>query len=933
MSSYTFLPWLRRGVIGLAKTAAEKERLSAPLRLHVIGEGEAPVPPITRNARLYGPGDVNGIDWRAIVRTVPRAGVLDFEANFLASIEFYEEDFPWRYTPALPDPATGALKPWIWLTVLEENEYRRTTSVKGQLPTIEVLPDALTNAFPDPDTTAAWAHVHLNFKPEGALLSDWLADVQKKLDENPNLGCSRLICPRRLKPQSRYRAFLLPAFEKGRLAGLGRPEADIDATPNTQIAWPKAASIGGNLAFPVYFEWEFSTASNGDFEDLASKLLPLSDDEMAALSEATQLLDVQNPGWGIKGVSGAIRMESALKLPGDLPPLPNEAADKTALRSEMAPLLNLSVEPLDSNTGKTEHPYFREEQNPNNPALLEDDPIVVPPLYGSFYRPGTAANPAPSQDWYQQLNLDPVYRIAAAQGTGVVQQNQETYMDRAWDQWSAYAEIQQMGKRWTFSEQLSQTQFTKRLAPMLQTGSGEEDKYRAVGFFSSMLSSVSFKGSGGKTTNAAAALQKGRWPSTNSGAFTKVTRSGGPLMRRLPQKNAGNSVLNPLTQTSGDTFVTPHKKAIDTVLAYLSKHSDLDGNLQSRGLGGLEPCKTALSAWQSYMPTASTADPKESNLSQVFNAIKENVRPDVTIQARFSAMVKNTYPSIDDPLTPPQEELIFPDPMYQELAARSSDFILPGLDRIPPNRVAIMEPNPAFIESYLTGLNHEMAREFLWREFPSPLNATCFRQFWDVRNASNPIPDILPLMDWGNTALGTHRPPPSQSNPLVVVIRGDLLRKYPNTEIFMAKAGWLDQAQGSHKLMFDPGNPDQWGDDLIRRPVFSAQIDPDYIFLGFTLSPSEASGDGNDPGWFFVLKERAGDVHFGLDIKTEIPGIDPSWDQLEEVAENQCVEVGSAKFEALPRTGNRADQLAGMLFQKPFMLFIHASKLLPVKTP
>ena len=52
------------------------------------------VPPISKTAQLLGPGDIVGINQRAIVKTEPRNWVTDFEANYLPYIEFYEEDFP-----------------------------------------------------------------------------------------------------------------------------------------------------------------------------------------------------------------------------------------------------------------------------------------------------------------------------------------------------------------------------------------------------------------------------------------------------------------------------------------------------------------------------------------------------------------------------------------------------------------------------------------------------------------------------------------------------------------------------------------------------------------------------------------------------------------------------------------------------------------------
>jgi hypothetical protein len=228
-----------------------------------------------------------------------------------------------------------------------------------------------------------------------------------------------------------------------------------------------------------------------------------------------------------------------------------------------------------------------------------------------------------------------------------------------------------------------------------------------------------------------------------------------------------------------------------------------------------------------------------------------------------------------------------------------------------------------------------MAREFLWREFPVSLNATYFRQFWDMRNAVIRKEDIQPILQWkSNTKIGTHGNSAGQASiedPIVLLIRGDLLRKYPNTEIFMTKAAWNIKNAGSHKLELDVNKQSLWVNDSLnlRRPLFSARIEPDYTFLGFNLGIQEVRGNAETPGWFFVMKERAGDTHFGLDLNSEPDSTDPSWEQLKEVGENQCIQIESTQFNALPRSGKRADQVASMLYQKPFMLFVHASRLLP----
>lgn len=935
MANYTFLPFLRRGIVGLANTNVEKDRLNVSVRLQVIGEGETLPAPIDRTVQLYGPGDITGLNQQAIVRTVPRAGVNDFEANFLAAIEFYDEDFLWRYSPVIP-VQDGILKPWLWLIVLAENEYERISGGKSSLPVINIMPGAMQSAFPAPETIASWAHVHLNFKPDGITAKALGTSIQQKLDENPNLGCSRLVCPRRLSPNTRYTGFVIPAFEKGRLAGLGRSEAEIANISNLQSSWQNSAGNTIENQFPVYFEWPFSTSSAGDFENLARKLSPLSTDEQNELASATKQMDVRNPGWAIKGATGTIRLESALKLPGLQPDSDSELLDKKALSEKIAPLLNLGILPLNSAQAKTiSHPYFKEENNLNKQSNLEDDPIITPPAYGSFYRPAVMLNSDNSQSWYDELNLNPVYRVAAAQGTGVIQKDQEELMDSAWEQLGTYTDTWKTRNRWVFSEQLSQTMCVKRLIPMINV-TESMNQYRSTSFFSPLIPTFT---TGGMTNQKFGNLitTEADKPSTFSRAFLKITRTGGPLMRRLSDKSTGLFFADIQFPIFILIPTTPVQSAINTIITWLNNNPGDSERLKNTGLVGVEPIKTAASHWLPYVSIQANPVIRRRDIHKsAMNGLWAQIAPEKTIMTRFVSMISHTISNdagiatANLPIAP-----AFKEATYAQLAERNTDFILPGLEKIPSNRVAILQANNKFIESYLVGLNHEMAREFLWREFPVPLNATFFRQFWDVRNAISPKQDIQPILQWeSNSKIGTHGNFPGQANtedPIVVVIRGDLLRKYPNTEIFMTRAAWDNKEAGSHNLELDANDQSQWVNDSpnLRRPLFSARIEPDYTFLGFNLGIQEVRGNTETPGWFFVMKERAGDTHFGLDLNFESNSNDPSWEQLTDVNENQCIQIESAQFNALPRSGKRADQVASMLYQKPFMLFVHASRLLP----
>jgi hypothetical protein len=126
VATYTFLPWLRRGIANRLQTSAGAGASRAGLNVSLSvssesGRSDLPLVPV----QLVGPGDVTGIQSRQVIRTEPRANVSDFEHNYLAAIDFYDEDFPWRYTPFAPDGTDHRLPPWLVLVVLKDAEFTR----------------------------------------------------------------------------------------------------------------------------------------------------------------------------------------------------------------------------------------------------------------------------------------------------------------------------------------------------------------------------------------------------------------------------------------------------------------------------------------------------------------------------------------------------------------------------------------------------------------------------------------------------------------------------------------------------------------------------------------------------------------------------------------------------------------------------------------
>lgn len=224
-------------------------------------------------------------------------------------------------------------------------------------------------------------------------------------------------------------------------------------------------------------------------------------------------------------------------------------------------------------------------------------------------------------------------------------------------------------------------------------------------------------------------------------------------------------------------------------------------------------------------------------------------------------------------------------PMFQPLCDSAVERFLPNINKIAENSITLMESNQRFIEAYMVGLNHEFARKLLWREYPTDQRGSYFRQFWSVGDTINSeglssdalkekLYDIPEIHRWPLTsALGDHnnRADPSQppSPQTVLIVRGELLKKYPNTVIFAQHAKIVDGLRSPDWLTAaEEASPPP---SKTRIPLYTARPEDDIFFFGFDLSIDQVRGTGGDPGWYFVLQERPGEARFGLEVSRTAP--------------------------------------------------------------
>lgn len=1036
LRTYNFLPWLRQGIGGRIGTidplgpnpGVAFERASVDIKFQINSEE------VSNVVQLVGPGDILGINPRAIVKTEPRDWITNFEPNYLPHIEFYDEDFLWRYSPAR---ATGdhKLRPWLVLVALTLDEFVDTGVVPppegrgGPLVRVVEITGDLAQIFPPSDQSWAWAHVHTSqdISNDGARTpTDTVDALEDLIRTNADLACSRLLCPRKLRPNTAYHAMLLPAFEIGRRAGLGEATKDVDAlTPS----WGD-----GQTQYPVYHRWYFRTSERGDFEYLVGLLEPKPVADEVGIRD----MDMQTPGFGIRGLSdppvvgleGALRKPGAEPRPADWPPADTPPPDFLA---DLEEKVNLAAARLE-----------------NPPGNESPDPVVTLPLYGRWHAMVDRLQ-SNQTGWVNELNADPRLRTPSGFGTRVIQTSQENYMKRAWEQVGRVIEANRKIRLTQMALSAGYQIFRKNLLPL----SNDQILALTVPVHARVMGSpATIRQQVAESRLPQAALQP---------AFRSLTRPRGRIMKKaLPDSDAkptdlivqlnegritaadpktapeGQIGLDDLTEGLVPKWVPGWLKAILrrllllwiillvllllvfllagagatlagaaatlatvgvglTSLARRVRTADAlsEDGLTAEAAAGVPPrpgfTVTEPGTLPAPGPSAGADSPEARNFRSAAVALNKRlsikvaapptplpldiniaviklstaINPKLVLPKRIRSML--AVPQVYLPLKP-SETIVeamahpsFSDPMYKALRDISSELLVPNLNKIPNNAISLMETNRRFIEAYMVGLNHEMGRELLWREYPTDQRGSYFRQFWDVGDTLTNKPDasaadqeeslrdITPLHKWlRSTDLGTHEnrslPTGAEAGAvrLVLVIRGELFKKYPTTVVLAQKAAWgTDEDTGRDIRVLDQTNPEKH----LLGPMFKAEVEPDIHFFGFNLTAKEARGSTNpdeDPGWFFVLQERPGEPRFGMDVGDDTPpAAVKKWSELTWNHLGDPDAIHTINLNTVPNTdisaaspdrgvswgGNSAD-MAYILYQDPVMVAFHAADML-----
>jgi hypothetical protein len=972
IARYTFLSWVRRGIATALQLKPGHARATVSVEV-TINTTTAP----SVDLQLLGAGDITGLDGRSVIRTWPLQSQRNAEPNYFPLLEFDQPDLPWRYSPD-PDRGDNRLRPWIAIHVVKSSDVNLAPAGPGRPLGILTVPVATL-----PDLSQSWAWAHTHFSGTDTITASILENA---LATKRGSFLSRVLSPRRMDANTEYTAFLVPTFERGRRVGLDLP---LDGVTADQLAWTRGAP--GSVSLPVYYQWSFHTAPEGDFASLAKKIHP----HPLPPSVGFRSMDVSKPGFNLPPAANApMHLQGALRSTTDPPP--GGALDATFVQ-KLVDLLNLPFKLLKANA---------------------KDLVVAPPLYGRWHAAQADGLVPPSPNWFHQLNEDPTSRVAAGAGTLAVQSEQQQLLAGAWQQvdgirqaneklrlaqharemalkmyaraFSVTTEkvmmltapvhalvlgspvtIRQLFRDSPISDGVLEPQFRRLARPTGPIGrrQGRIDSPRPSNILDRMNRGEFSPAPPPPTPDTM--LTPSRSPSQIPGWATPGIRE---LLHRLPDVLLLLAMLllvlallwlltgvRNLLRATGVAAIGAAAVTVSRAVRRFNERLDVlvglhDATLTGSQIRAIPPRATFVpvdvatgSRTPRPVPTTAGAPGADNgaaanfraaaavlfdrlaipleqqpplqavNLTALRSKLATALNPHQTIAASVRSRLRldpGLYQLGDDPLASIMAAPEFDEPMYKPLKKLSQDWILPGIDQVVPDSAALVQTNQNFIEAYMVGLNHEMSRSLLFNEFPTDLRGSYFRQFWDSTGYFPPagetpnkddFRDIRQIHTWRRLAgLGdnsSRRPP---RDHVVLLVRGELLLRYPNTEVYAAEV----VLKGGKRDL-----PDHTDTKRHKAHVFHGELDPDMRFYGFELTPNEARAGGDAKlGYYFVLQQHPGEPQFGLQADALVDGAPTTFKQLAwtQVVPDRA-QLDTLSYLSLAQSSPAVDSLIGSM--------------------
>jgi hypothetical protein len=210
-------------------------------------------------------------------------------------------------------------------------------------------------------------------------------------------------------------------------------------------------------------------------------------------------------------------------------------------------------------------------------------------------------------------------------------------------------------------------------------------------------------------------------------------------------------------------------------------------------------------------------------------------------------------------------------PLSRKLEMIAPDVFLPGVGVLPDDFIMAVQTNPRFVEALMVGANHEMGREMLWQGIPTDQRGTPFQHFWQRLDGKT---DIECIHQWNALPLGTQ---PGSTPMLVLLIRGQLLARFPNLSIYAYKIAGDEKRPGGAEPPPQPGVEPEMNPAKALMPVLRGHLGRDISYVGFPILPEEIGA------YFFIIEEHMTEPRFGFDERVGNGQNSNSWQDVDWV--------------------------------------------------
>lgn len=354
----------------------------------------------------------------------------------------------------------------------------------------------------------------------------------------------------------------------------------------------------------------------------------------------------------------------------------------------------------------------------------DDKPFVLPPIYGRWHAGRDRVDCEEKGSWFDELNLDPRHRAAAGVGAEVIRQKQEPLMASAWEQVGEVRKANELLNRTHVGVEVSKNVFqrfndlsldnfltlSRPLHGRIKTRTGGKTISGLLG--ASRIPNEALNYSLRRLCRPFGPIRKRQMMAKNITVLSTNT----PFLKRFNGESvstrtediftAAEASINPagtrgMISTSStranEQVVMPSinfggKTLIDQYTQLKQNNSSIKLTKTDRNIAlAFTPVLQSIQNQQKNFNNQKTSAPY-LDLNVLREQLIMKLNPQETLARKFCKRVKMPSKALETEL--PDNIMVAPkfsQPMYEALFEISKEWLIPGIENIPPNTVSFLK--------------------------------------------------------------------------------------------------------------------------------------------------------------------------------------------------------------------------------------------------